>query len=135
MSRITKAKEIIKDKNIFDVLQLWDNTNSTTDDIAKKLGFNKKEVELILITYEATKMFKGINQKPNFIFLSNHYFNKNDIVFISAEVKKELDIPFRLTYDPPKNSPQIKISFKNGDNIFIEGMTFKEVIEKIKEEK
>lgn len=86
-SRVSKLKELQSHDKVMDVLSLWNTTEDDIETISNKTLLPKREVELILLTLEATKLVE--NQKeikkphqPKFIKTSDMYFNVDNIVAI-----------------------------------------------------
>lgn len=84
-SRVSKLKELQSHDRVMDVLNLWNTTEDDIETISNKTSLLKREVELILLTLEATKLVE--NQKdikkphqPKFIKTSDMYFNVDNIV-------------------------------------------------------
>ena len=124
-NRTKKAKEMLGNKNILEVINLWDTTDDSIDVIAKKLTLTKKEIELILITYEATKMLKGIKlkeTKENLIKINDTYLNYDEILTIEPVIREA------------KESSEIYFKADGGNLSFI-GITCDEIYKKIKEKK
>lgn len=86
-SRVSKLKELQSHDKVMDVLSLWNTTEDDIETISNKTSLPKREVELIILTLEATKLVE--NQKdikkphqPKFIKTSDMYFNVDHIVAI-----------------------------------------------------
>lgn len=136
-SRTVKAKEIIEDQNIIEVLNLWNNSNDDINKISEKTGLSKKEIDMILISHEATKHSSDLYKKKDFILLSSVLIDKNKIVAIYESEKTTITCePLTLDYNSPisthNKSLVINILLENQSNIIeINGMTLKEVLNKL----
>ena len=86
-SRVSKLKELQSHDKVMDVLSLWNTTEDDIETISNKTLLPKREVELILLTLEATKLVENQKEisKPNlhtFVKIVDIYFNVDNIIAI-----------------------------------------------------
>ena len=147
-SRTAKARELIHNQNIVEVLNLWNNEDDINT-ISTKTGLSTRDIDMILITHEATKMLKGIKTKPEFVCFPEVLLDKNEIV---AVVKKIVNSntyvnpfdayrvsPFDTTptisrnRQPPTGelTSNVEIIVRSGKSVVLENITFDEVLKKL----
>ena len=137
-SRTAKARELIHNQNIVEVLNLWDNEDDVLT-ISEKTGLSTREVDMILISHEATKALKGIKTEPEFVLFPNEVLlDKSEIVAVVKKVQIETEDYSPLSsYVLPtirralKGKNGVNIIFRNGHEILLENMDFKEVLKKL----
>jgi len=136
-SRTNKAKEIMDNQNVAEVINLWNTTKDDIQTISNKTGLTKKEVDMILISHEATKLNKQIYKKPNYVKFDNAVIDISRIVAVYQKEEIEKYIPeFRLsTYRPADTQRRIRqhtiIVLDNSAQIVIDG-PYDSILKKIK---
>jgi len=92
-SRVSKLRELQSHDKVMDVITLWNTTDDDIETISNKTSLPKREVEMILLTVEATKLLgnqKEITiQKPNkpiFIKIGAAYYNVDKISSFRGKV-------------------------------------------------
>lgn len=92
-SRVSKLRELQSHDQIIEVLNLWNTAEDDIETISNKTLLPKREVELILLTYEATKLVndkkdsqQNVKHNRRFVEIGGAYFDIDKIVCFRERV-------------------------------------------------